>query len=153
MLRWLLALGATTLVLLLPATALAGMSRPEAALLREINRVRALHGLPGLRFDGRLEDAAKSHTRHMLITDALLHGPFGTRLLRFGVRGNVLGENLGWGSGPAGTARGIVATWLSSPIHRANLLRPAFTRVGVGCSIGSFLGTSSASVVTADFAG
>jgi uncharacterized protein YkwD len=152
-LRWLLALGATMLVLLLPATALAGVSRPEAALLREINRVRALHGLPRLRFDGRLEHAAKSHSRHMLVTDALLHGPFGVRLVRFGVRGNVLGENLGWGSGPTGTARAIVATWLASPIHRANLLRPAFTRIGVGCSVGSFLGAPSASVVTADFAG
>ena len=153
MLRWLLALVATLLVLLLPATALAGLTRPEAALLREINRVRALHGLPQLRFDGRLEDAAKAHSRHMISIDALLHGPFGTRLLRFGVRGSVIGENLGWGAGSAGTARSIVAAWLASPIHRTNLLRPSFTRVGVGCSVGAFLGTSAASVVTADFAG
>jgi uncharacterized protein YkwD len=152
-LRWLLALGATSLVLLLPATALAGLSQREAALLREINRVRALHGLPRLRFDNRLEDAARSHSRHMLLTDALLHGPFGTRLARFGVRARVLGENLGWGSGHRATARSIVLTWLGSPMHRANLLRPSFTRVGVGCSTGDFLGTSTASVVTADFAG
>lgn len=152
MLRWLLALAAA-LVVLLPATALAGLTRSEAALLREINRVRALHGLRRLRYDAHLERAARVHTRHMLATGVLRHGAFGRRLLQFDVRGNVVGEDLGWGAGTGGTPRAIVEMWLASPVHRANLLRPTFTRIGVGAVVGVFLGMHGARVVTADFAG
>lgn len=152
MVRWLTA-AVAALVLLLPATALAGSSRAESALVREMNRVRAAHGLPPLRFDGRLERAARSHTSRMLATGVFRHGAFSSRLQRFDVRSRVAGENLAWGSGPLGTARAIVDAWLASPEHRANLLRKSFTRVGVGDRIGSFQGQADAHVVTADFAG
>ncbi|HEY0415452.1 MAG TPA: CAP domain-containing protein [Gaiellaceae bacterium] len=152
MLRWLPALGAA-LLLLVPAPALAGLKPSEASLLREINRVRALHGLPLLRADGRLELAARAQSRQMLHAEALRHGPFAQRLVRFAVRASVTGENLGWGAGASGSAHAIVGAWLASPPHRANLLRASFTRVGVGCAEGAFLGAAGASVVTADFAG
>lgn len=152
MVRWLTATFAA-LVLLLPATALAGPSRSEAALLKEMNRVRAAHGLPPLRFDSHLERAARAHTRRMLATGAFSHGAFSSRMLRFDVRGRLAGENLAWGSGAEGTARAIVSAWLASPEHRANLLRQTFTRVGVGDRVGSFQGVADARVVTADFAG
>jgi uncharacterized protein YkwD len=42
---------------------------------------------------------------------------------------------------------------LSSPGHRANLLRPGFRYVGVGTATGRFAGVSGATIVTADFAG
>jgi len=151
-LRWLLALG-TALVLLLPTAALAGLTRSEAALLREINRVRGLHGLRPLRYDPHLERAARVHTRQMLAGDTFAHGAVQSRLVRFDVRGHLTGENLGWGAGPAARADAIVGTWLADPIHRANLLRGAFTRIGVGAVVGAFLGVPDARVVTADFAG
>ena len=150
--RWLTATFAA-LILLLPSTALAGLNRTEAALLREMNRVRAAHGLQPLRFDGHLERAARSHTTDMLSTGAFDHGAFDTRMLRFDVRGRLAGENLAWGAGTSGTARAIVEAWLASPEHRANLLRRSFTRVGVGDLVGVFQGVTGAHVVTADFAG
>ena len=42
---------------------------------------------------------------------------------------------------------------MSSPGHRANLLRPGFRRIGIGALVGRFSGYSGATVVTADFAG
>jgi uncharacterized protein YkwD len=118
-----------------------------------MNRVRAAHGLRPLRFDPRLERAARSHSHTMISTGSFSHGEFGSRLLRFDVGGRLAGENLAWGSGGAGSARAIVAAWLASPAHRANLLRPSFRRVGVGALVGIFQGVSGAHVVTADFAG
>jgi uncharacterized protein YkwD len=142
-----------TLVLVLPATAAAAPSARERSILREMNRVRAQHGLGALRFDGHLQRAARAHSREMVATNTFSHGAFGSRMLQFAVTGSVAGENLAWGIGARGTARGIVAAWLASPGHRANLLRPAFMRVGVGDLRSSFLGHRGAQVVTTDFAG
>jgi uncharacterized protein YkwD len=46
-----------------------------------------------------------------------------------------------------------VRGWLASPGHRANLLRPGWTRIGIGARVGAFRGYSGVTVVTADFAG
>jgi uncharacterized protein YkwD len=132
-----------------PAVPTAG----ERALLDEINRVRAAHGAPPLRIDGRLEQAARAHSRDMLRRGYFGHGDFSRRLMGFGARGPAVGENLGWGVGSRGSAQGIVASWLASPGHRANLLRPGFRRVGLGRIVGTFAGRGGTTVVTADFAG
>ncbi len=153
MLRGLTALVAVLALLAPSLAAAAGMTRSENALLREMNRVREAQGLEPLHLDGNLERAARAHSREMLQDGVFEHGSFGTRMLRFDVRGSLAGENLAWGTGRLATPRGIVAAWLASPEHRANLLRPTFTRVGIGSLVGAFEGTSRARVVTADFAG
>ena len=151
-LRTFIAVAALAL-LLLPSTALAGMTRNETTLLKEMNRVRAQHGLGRLRADTRLERAARAHSREMIAGNVFQHGAFGARMARFAVQGTLAGENLAWGIGYRSSARAIVAAWLRSPEHRANLLRPSFTRVGVGTLVGAFLGYQGATVVTTDFAG
>jgi uncharacterized protein YkwD len=140
-------------LMLAPAAAGASLSRSESALLREMNRVRTVHGMRTLRFDARLERAARSHSRDMTVHGYFAHGAFGARMRAFGVQGSFAGENLAWGVGERGTARGIVRAWLASPGHRANLLHPSFRRVGVGALVTSFSGFAGATVVTADFAG
>jgi uncharacterized protein YkwD len=147
------ALVAALLVLLPAATAAAGLTRAEARLLRDLNLVRAAHGLTPLRYDPRLQRAARAHSLEMLVSGAFQHGAFGTRMVRFDVRGALTGENLAWGNGRLGTASAIVGAWLASPEHRANLLRPEFTRIGIGDLVGVFFGYGGAHVVTADFAG
>jgi uncharacterized protein YkwD len=141
------------LALVLPATALAGMSRSETSLLREMNRVRSEHRLGALRFDAHLQSAARAHSREMLDSGVFAHGDFGSRMLQFDVTGTLAGENLAWGTGFRGSAKGIVIAWLNSPEHRANLLRPSFSRVGIANLVGTFQGHAGAHVVTADFAG
>lgn len=152
MLRGFLA-GIVALLVLAPAAVGATLSSPEASLLHQMNVVRAQHGLAPLRLDGRLERAARFHSREMLAGDVFAHGAFASRMARFRVQGSLAGENLAWGTGSYGTAAGVVAQWLASPEHRANLLRPSFRRVGIGELTGSFLGHHAANVVTADFAG
>ena len=153
-LKRLTALGAAILVLVITTSAAAaGLTRAEARLLRDLNRVRAAHGLAPLRYDPHLQRAARAHSRDMLVTQIFQHGAFGQRMVRFDVTGTLTGENLAWGKGPLGSAGSIVRLWLASPEHRANLLRPRFTRIGIGDLVGPFRGYDSTHVVTADFAG
>ena len=118
-----------------------------------VNDVRVDNGLRPLHVDGTLERAARSHTSEMLAGNFFSHGDFGSRMAAFGVQGSVLAENLAWGAGSYARASSVVSQWLRSPEHRANLLRPGFTRVGIGALEGSFLGYRGSMVVTADFAG
>jgi uncharacterized protein YkwD len=118
-----------------------------------MNHARAEHGLSALRLDTHLQQAAVAHSREMIASNTFEHGAFGTRMQRYKVSFSLAGENLAWGTGTMAKANAIVAEWLASPEHRANLLRPTFTRVGVGDLVGSFQGHDGARVVTTDFAG
>jgi len=118
-----------------------------------MNRVRASNGLRPLRYGDKLRAAARAHSADMMRRGYFAHGSFGRRMNGFGVRAPVVGENLAWGTGVYGAAKTIVREWLASPEHRANLLRPGFRAVGVGSAVGTFVGRSHATVVTADFAG
>ena len=145
---------AAAALLALPAVAGASsMTSSEASLLREINRVRVAHGVPALHYDAALARAARAHSLEMARKGYFTHGAFASRMVRFGVHGPFVGENLAWGNGSFGSPHGIVSAWLRSPEHRANLLRPGFTRVGVASLSGTFEGHAGADVVTADFAG
>jgi len=133
--------------------AAARLTRNEADLLSVVNTVRVAHGLVPFGVDWRLVRAARSHSLDMLQRSYFGHGPFATRLHRFGVGGGVIGENLAWGAGRLGAASSIVRMWLGSPEHRANLLRPGFRRIGLAAPVGRFGGIAGAHVVTADFLG
>ena len=146
----------TALALVPAATAgrqTATLSQNERALLSAVNGLRASHGLRALRVDTTLQRVARSYSAHMIRTGAFTHGAMGTRLARSGARGPVFGENLAWGVGTTASARSILRSWMASPSHRANLLRPGWTRIGLGALRGSFQGYAGATVVTADFAG
>ena len=144
--------GFVALLLLAPA-AFASTTSSEAALLHQMNAVRAQRGLRALPFAARLQRAAGVRSRELLSGDVFARGAFGSRMVRFRIQGSLAGENLAWGTGSFATPKGVVAAWLASPEHRANLLRPSFRRVGIGELTGSFLGHGGATVVTADFAG
>ena len=154
--RQVLAGFATAFFLLLPATsALAAPSRStaESSLLRAVNATRSAHGLRPLSLDPTLARAARAHSLEMLRAGSFAHGDFRGRMMAFHAKGSFLGENLAWGSGSYATASTVVREWLASPAHRANLLRPSYTRIGIGATQGSFLGNDGSTVVTADFAG
>lgn len=140
-------------ILLAPAAGAATLSKRESALVAEMNRARAAHGLRPLRVDPKLVSAADAYARTLLSRNVFTHGTLGGRLASFGVVGPLVGENLAWGVGARATAVGIVRAWLASPGHRRNLLRPGFRRVGVGAVTGTYLGVAGATLVTADFAG
>jgi uncharacterized protein YkwD len=128
------------------------LTQREIALVGAINAVRTIHVLPKLGVDYRLVRAARSHSRDMLRRHYFAHGDFGQRMSRFHVRGSLFAENLVWSSGVM-SANSAVAQWLASPPHRANLLDRELRRVGVATPLGAFGGFSTATMVTADFAG
>jgi uncharacterized protein YkwD len=150
--RWHVAAGfaaiVTTIMLVSP-----GIAAASPPLLAAMNEVRAAHGLAPLRLDPRLQRAAHAHSSDMLRRNYFAHGPFVSRLTRFGVRGPRVGENLAWGVGTGADPRQVVRSWLASPRHRKNVLRRGFRRVGIGLLVGPFAGYSGATVMTADFAG
>ena len=146
---------ATALILAGAADAASSTSltQAESSLLTAMNSARATYGLQPLRADNRLERAARRHSNYMLRTGTFAHGAFARRIRRVGVHAPRIGENLAWSSGPLAAAQSIVAMWLASPAHRANLLRPGYRLVGVGALRGAFDGQANALMVTTDFAG
>jgi uncharacterized protein YkwD len=138
---------------LVPAAQATTSSQSELTLLGAVNDIRAAHNLRPLRVDATLVRAARDYSATLIRRDIFTHGSLGPRLAGYGVRGPMYGENLAWGKGERATAQGIVRGWMASPGHRANLLRPGWTRIGIGSLVGTFRGYGGATVVTADFAG
>ena len=62
-----------------------------------------------------------------------------------------LGENLAWGSGELGTARGIHEAWMRSNGHRANILNPDFRELGIGIRPGVPKDATVGATYTANF--
>jgi uncharacterized protein YkwD len=133
--------------------AAAKQTRVERSLLEAVNDVRAEYNLRPLQVDPALALAARAHTTSLLRTQVFEHGSFAERIARYGGRGPAFGENLAWGTGSRASARSIVTAWMTSPGHRANLLRPGWNRIGIGAINGRFLGNADVTVITADFAG
>jgi uncharacterized protein YkwD len=116
----------------------------RAATLCLINRVRAAHGERPLRGNRRLRRAAQAHSASMAFGDYFEHyGPRGqSPLSRIRAAGYIsssrvgyeVGENIAWGTLWEATPRAIVAGWMASPGHRANILNPHFRETGIGVS-------------------
>ncbi len=116
----------------------------RAAVLCLVNRERVDRGERPLAPNPRLEQAAQAHTESMAFGDYCEHvGPRGdTPLSRMRAAGYIyssqigyeVGENIGWGTLWNATPRAIVAAWMASPGHRANILDPHFRDTAIGVS-------------------
>lgn len=116
----------------------------RTATLCLINRERVARGERPLRPNARLRRAAQGHTESMAFGDYFEHvGPSGdTPLGRMRSAGYIyssrigfeVGENIGWGTLWKATPRAIVAAWMASPAHRANILDPRFRDTAIGVS-------------------
>jgi uncharacterized protein YkwD len=114
----------------------------RAATLCLINRQRAMHGEHPLRPNRRLRRAAQAHSASMASEDYFEHvGPRGqTPLARMRSVGYIsssrvgyeVGENIAWGTLRLASPRAIVAAWMASPGHRANILDPRYRETGIG---------------------
>ncbi len=56
--------------------------------------------------------------------------------IRSGSVGYSIGENIAWGTGRFASPQAIVAAWMSSPPHRANILDAEFEATGIGVQAG-----------------
>ena len=120
------------------------LDRIRAATLCLVNRERAAHGEAALQDNGKLEQAAQGHTQSMVSGDYFEHSGSGgqTPLDRLRAAGYIyssrigyeVGENIAWGTLSLATPRAIVAAWMASPGHRANILDAHFRDTAIGVS-------------------
>ncbi|AEV88179.1 hypothetical protein ACWT_7169 [Actinoplanes sp. SE50] len=126
------ALGVTLLAT--PADA-AGVSEAtlQADIVKLTNAQRTAHGCAALKVDARLITAARGHSAYMAQGGAFSHtGKGGSD---FVAREKAAGypkpsaENIAWGYR---SGKDVVAAWMKSPGHRANILNCQSKTVGVG---------------------
>jgi uncharacterized protein YkwD len=109
----------------------------EARMHLAINGTRRKHNMVDLRRDPQLDVIARAHSADMAARRYLSHDtPEGLnpvdRLERGGAEGFTLaGENVGK-TGVTEPHQEIFDAWLASPVHRENVLAPAFNATGIG---------------------
>jgi uncharacterized protein YkwD len=104
----------------------------ERAMFEAANRERAAQGLAQLHWDNALANAAHEHALLMAQRNALSHqfpgeAPLQDRARVAGARFTEIAENVA--EGPSATV--IHSSWMHSPPHRANLLDPELTAIGI----------------------
>ncbi len=130
-----------------PVESAGGTGEDHTALIAELvertNAQRAAAGCPPLAIDVRLSAAAQAHSEDMAAGNYFDHtarngrSPF-DRIAAAGYSFSVAAENLAAGQrAPAS----VVADWMASPGHRANILNCELTQVGVGRASGGDYGT------------
>lgn len=112
----------------------AGMSAFEMEVVSLTNEIRASRGLGELKADRDLAEAAEGHSRDMATNNFFGHvGSDGDRFFDrtsdAGYDGRYVGENIAAGHD---TPEQVVAAWMRSDGHRANILNPKFNEIGVG---------------------
>lgn len=103
------------------------------ALLQRVNEVRAASGLGALAWCPTLANAANKHATDMAVTG--VHGHVGSDGSTFDQRARSAGyfpwtflaENVAWGQ--TGVEQ-VLADWLASPGHAANILNPVLQHAG-----------------------
>lgn len=117
-------------------------------LLELTNEVRTSQGLPPLKYNDQLAQAAQSKARHMFTHDYWAHFGGGKSpwdfILDSGYSYEVAGENLAKGFM---YSESVVDGWKNSPTHYANLVRPDYDEVGFGVSNGVLQGEEVTLVV------
>ena len=101
-------------------------------VVRLVNEERAKAGLPALAIDVNTEAAALVRAKE--IKQSFSHTrpngtQFATALKEQGVNYRGAGENIAWGQR---TPEAVMQAWMNSDGHRANILKPKFTKIGVG---------------------
>ncbi|MER5386310.1 CAP domain-containing protein [Streptomyces sp. NPDC002688] len=121
----------------------AGLERTAHEVIALTNAERASAGLPPLSADTPLTTAAQAHSADMVARDFYAHtSPEGgqpwDRAAAAGCTRRTIGENIACGQrSPAEVVQG----WMDSPGHRANILKPDFTHIGIGLAGGGRAGT------------
>ncbi|WP_262402183.1 CAP domain-containing protein [Actinomadura sp. CNU-125] len=110
----------------------------EQQVVRLVNAERARAGCGALRVSPALHEAAREHSSDMAARRVLDHrgaggaGP-GDRITAAGFRWSAYGENIAQGQPTPGS---VVASWMDSPGHRANIVNCGYEQIGVAVARG-----------------
>jgi len=123
-----------------------GLASFEADALRLVNQYRAAGAscgargsfapAPALTLNAKLTSAAHGHSRDMADNNYFSHDSLDGRTMReridaSGYAWSTIGENIAAGHG---SVQAVIAGWMASDGHCANLMEPAFTEFGLACA-------------------
>jgi uncharacterized YkwD family protein/spore coat assembly protein SafA len=106
----------------------------ETEVLALVNQERQKAGLRPLEMDWELQRVARMKSQDMAQKNYFSHqsptygSPF-DMMKQFGIKFSTAGENIASGQR---TPQEVMASWMKSPGHRANILKPEYTHLGVG---------------------
>lgn len=115
----------------------------EDEILRLVNLERGRNGLNTLSRNETLEDQASQYACEMITYDFFAHvnpvtaSTLADRASEFKYKYHVIGENL---AGGQLTPEQAFQDWMESPGHRANILDPRFTEIGIAVKAGGSYG-------------
>ena len=117
-----------------PTGKTAAIAFDREAALASVNAFRSQNGLRSLAIDDRLTEVAQDQSAAMAARDRMDHdvaGALPARMQKAGYAWSTTAENIGR-SYP--TYAAAMAGWERSPGHRANLLNPSITEIGLGAA-------------------
>ncbi|GAA3829439.1 CAP domain-containing protein [Streptomyces chiangmaiensis] len=105
-----------------------------ARVVELVNAERAKVGCSPLTVNAKLTKAAQDHSEDMAAHQNMSHtgsdgSAAGDRITRAGYAWSTYGENVAYGYA---TPEQVMAGWMSSPGHKANILNCGFKEIGVG---------------------
>jgi uncharacterized YkwD family protein len=109
------------------------LTADENYILKQVNVERAKAGLSALQIDFRLVQTARAKSLDMIQGGYFDHqsptlgSPF-DQMRKAGITYRYAGENIAGNS----SAAGAMVSWMNSSGHRANILNPNYTRIGIG---------------------
>lgn len=106
----------------------------ERQVVSLVNAERAAHGLPALALNPSLSSYARVksqdlHTNRYFSHNSPVYGSPFTMMRSFGISYRHAGENIAMGYF---TPEAVVAAWMASDSHRANILSTGYSQLGVG---------------------
>jgi uncharacterized protein YkwD len=111
-----------------------------------VNAQRAAAHLAPLHVQGQLAWAANQRSVTQATSNTMSHDGWDTTIAASGYPSGWWGENVAAGFN---SPQAVMAGWMGSPDHRANILNPHYTDIGVGCSYSK----SNVAYWTQDFGG
>lgn len=119
-----------------PSTSKAPSGAPvlEKAVLTLVNQERAKAGCKAVTANAKLTLAARRHSQYMADSGKHEHEGIGdgtpqTRIEAAGYKWRGWGENIAWGYSSAAS---VMAGWMKSPGHKANILNCSYQEIGIG---------------------
>ncbi|MGW5281830.1 CAP domain-containing protein [Streptomyces collinus] len=117
-----------------PASTAPAATGVAARIVTLVNAERAKVGCSALTLNPTLTKVAQAHSQDMAAHQNMSHtgsdgSSPGDRITAGGYDWSSYGENVAYGYG---TPEEVMAGWMSSPGHRANILNCAFKEIGVG---------------------
>ena len=106
----------------------------ETEVVKLVNQQRAKAGLHLLKQNWQLSRIARYKSQDMINKNYFSHqsptygSPF-NMMESFGLKFSAAGENIAMGQRSAAE---VMNAWMNSPGHRANILNPSYTEIGVG---------------------